>query len=195
MPTGESGGADDAEVPTASADPGTIVSSVLTFILLVVLGGGAGLWVVSMAESPKPATDGSQPPRAQVRELLRRLFPERDGTRDDAEPEDEADFEETPVYRAEPVTAAVGADPGAGGPAPAEGRRPPRRNGQAGGPVPKAYTAIEGRFADVAHVPLWRRALSLIGIVVIALIMGVGIAAVLGAAFAAVAEVFSNTIG
>lgn len=168
----------------------------LTFILLVVLGGGAGLWVVSMAESPKPATDGSQSPRARVRELLRRLTTEPAGTHDDSEPDDEYEDRshvgETPRPEPEPVPAAVGAHAEADGPSPAE---PRRADGPAGGRVPKAYTAIEGRFADVAHVPLWRRALSLIGIVVITLIMGVGIAAVLGAAFAAVAEVFSNTIG
>lgn len=163
----------------------------LTFILLVVLGGGAGLWVVSMAEASKPATAGSRPSRAPVRELLARFTAETKTPEGEPEPEPEHE----PVADREPEPAGVEVRAHEPAPLETESRRTRRAHARAGGRVPKAYTAVEGRFADVARVPLWRRVLSLIGIVVIAGLVGVGIAAVLGAAFAAVAEIFSNTIG
>lgn len=139
----------------------------LAFILLVVLGGGVGLLAVSLAESSKPATDAGSDRRGP-------------GPDDDA---DEPENQPVP----EPVD-----EPRAPTRPPVE-RRPRRtpdpRN------VPRAYTAIEGRFADVARAPLWRRILSIIGIVLIAVALGVGLAAVFGAIIGALAEILGNTIG
>ena len=145
----------------------------LTFILVVVLGGGVALLAISLAESDQPATDPPEPDRGDDSEPLLASVPE---TPPDPEPEDE------PEPAPQPELVAVSAGP-------AELPRPGRD------PVPAQFTAVEGRYADVAHAPLWRRVLALVGIVLITITFGVGFAAVLGAIIAAVAEVLSNAIG
>lgn len=134
----------------------------LAFILLVVLGGGIGLVAVSLAGSPKPATDGGPDHRAP-------------GHDDDPEPdpvEPVADTEPEPdVERGSPR------------------RRPDPRT------VPRAYTAIEGRFDEVATPPWWRRLLSLVALVIIAVLIGVGLAAVAAGVIGAIAELLDTAVG
>lgn len=163
-----------------------------------------------MAESPKPATDGSGSSRGAVRDLLSRWTDPVADRSGDEEPEPSADHDpevevevepaSDPVHETipgyVPVAPATTDDLDDAEPAPGDLRRALLQDrARPGGKVSKAYTAIEGRYADVAHVPLWRRLLSLFGILAILAVLGVGIAAVLGAAFAAVAEVFTKTIG
>lgn len=71
----------------------------------------------------------------------------------------------------------------------------PRRRALDPRHVPKAFTAVEGRYADVAVAPVWRRLLSLTGILLIAVTIGVGVAALLGAVIGAASEILGNTIG
>lgn len=161
----------------------------LTLILLVVLGGGVGLLAVTLAESPKPATDGGRIRRAQ----------KPSDAHEEAEPTAEAapaptptprsDREPNPKPNPEPnrvpapaATRVVEADAG-----------PPRQASR--GDVPKAFTAVEGRLQDVAAAPLWRRLVSLVLIVIIAVGVGVAIAAIAAAIIGAAAEIVGNTIG
>lgn len=160
----------------------------LTLILLVVLGGGVGLVAVSLAESSKPATDAGP--------VGREPGSGRDSTEPPEPPEsDEPDEPAAPPP--EPPSAPVvrRAEPVAQAPAPVAvlDHGPPRRRSR--GDVPKAYTAVEGRYRDVARAPLWRRLVSLVLIVAIAALCGVVIAAVLGGAIGAASEIIGNTIG
>ena len=137
----------------------------------MVLGGGVALLAISLAESDQPATDPPEPDRGDDSGPLLAPVPENP-------PEPEPEQEPAP----QPELVAVSAGP-------AELPRPGRD------PVPAQFTAVEGRYADVAHAPLWRRVLALVGIVLITITFGVGFAAVLGAIIAAVGEVLSNAIG
>lgn len=73
------------------------------------------------------------------------------------------------------------------GPSPARPEGAPR--------VPAAYTAVEGSYRDVARVPLWRKALSLVILLVILVVAGLAIAAIAGATFGVVAELLDSAIG
>ncbi len=173
----------------------------LTLILLVVLGGGVGLLAVSLAEKPKPATNDAAGPRA--------------GAPDEPSPSDPTPAPEPEPFmpvrtpeptppRGQPAIPAVGTPlplVATGRPAVADRPDPrferadalPRRIDR--GRVPKAYTAVEGRYQDVIRPPIWRRLVSLGLIAVIVVVVGVSIAAILGAIIGAVAEVLGNTIG
>jgi hypothetical protein len=156
---------------------------VLTFVLLVVIGGGVGLLVVSSAESYKPATDGGSGLRAAP-----------SGVEDD-DPEspddldhDGLDEESDDGPLVEPVV-----DPALV--AAMAGRPPVRRRVRDPRSVPSAHVAVEGPYQLVARAPIWRRLLSVVGIAVIAVALGVAIAAILGAIVGAAAEILGNTIG
>lgn len=163
----------------------------LAFILLVVLGGGLGLLAVSLAESSKPATPGAPKRRAQGREP--------DDTEDadspptgEPQPEPAPEPELGPVLVARPrhaVTTAAGPIVGPRSAPRPRTQAPNRRN------VPRAYTAIEGRFNEVAVAPLWRRILSLLILVVIAVAVGVGFAAATAAVVGALTELLNAAIG
>lgn len=167
----------------------------LTFILLAVLGGGLGLLAVVLAGTDqKPATEGAESPRAHV------APPEPD----DAPPVEHDPIPALDVEPAPPVT--VAAIPDTSLPMePADRVEPQRRAGPVAPPrprrvrdprsVPRSLRAVEGRFEDVARAPLWRRIASLAGIGAITVLVGVAIAAVLGASIGAVAEIVGNTIG
>jgi hypothetical protein len=174
---------------------------VLTFILVVVLGGGVGLLVVSLAESEKPATDAGPRRRAPDPSTA----PEH---HDSVEPDAPVDEAPPPVPEPEPqpdpepeaeLVPEVWVDPAPERepvfapwrPAAAEG--PVRR--RSAGAVPAAFVAVEGSYADVARAPVWRRLFAVIAILAIAVIGGVAVAAILAAVIGAAAEVLGNTIG
>lgn len=161
----------------------------------MVLGGGVGLLVVSLAESSEPATDAG-----------------RSGRGDEAvDPPPEPDPEPVPALEVVPEPELVEepepvAPPLVGAPTTAvvdvaspevEHDPPLPRVRQRGvdGPVPSGRTAVEGRYDEVASAPLWRRIMAVLGILVITVTSGVAIAAILGATIAAAAEVLNNTIG
>jgi len=169
----------------------TIVVSVLTFILLVVLGGGLGLLAVSLAESPKPATDRGDGTRAP--DVETELDPPLDEAVDDVREDPmTAGLEPDPVEpeaSLDDELAAVLATAAPDPPARTAQRAPdPRR-------VPLAYTAIEGRYDVVAVSPLWRRLLSLVALTAIALAIGAALAAVAAAVFGALAELLNSAVG
>lgn len=167
--------------------PGTIVCSVLTLILLVVLGGGVGLLAVTLAESPKPATDGGASRRAPKA--------------GDDHSEEESGARRAPAPAPVPVPSPAPPPRRESRPEPTPAPSPvavaeagpPRRSSR--GDVPKAFTAVEGRLQDVARAPLWRRLVSLVLIVVIAVGVGAAIAAIAAAIIGAAAEILGNTIG
>ena len=61
--------------------------------------------------------------------------------------------------------------------------------------MPRTQTAVEGALGDLIRPSLPRRALSLVGVAAIVVIVGVGIAALLGAVVGGAAEIVGNTIG
>ena len=204
--TGASGGG-----TSAPGCPGTLVASVLTFILVVVLGGGVGLLVVSLAESSEPATDAGRSGRGDAPvEPAPVALPDSDpepvpgpraapGPQLVEAPEPALDPASEPIDPPAPLL--VGAPPTT---VDVEGSEaepdppPPRPRHQRDvleGPVPSTRTAVEGRYDEVASAPLWRRVMAVLGIVVITVTTGVVIAAILGAIIAAGAEVLGNTIG
>lgn len=61
--------------------------------------------------------------------------------------------------------------------------------------MPKAFTAVEGRYVDVARAPWWRRLFSLVALAVIAVAVAVAVAAIVGAVVGAAAEILGNAIG
>lgn len=67
-----------------------------------------------------------------------------------------------------------------------------RRDGKR---VPTAYTAVEGTYREVARVPLWRKAVSLVSLLGILVVVGVAIAALAGATFGAIAEMVDSAVG
>lgn len=172
-------------------------------ILLVVLGGGAGLlavWSVHPGSRPRlTGRPGLRSLRASRPEVTTRsaASPEtRSGPipPDAMEPagSDEAVGSGTTAVLevveapAEPdrVTAAVDATPPAG----------PSRRRRRGG-VPRAFTAIEGTYRDVAVVPVWRKALSLVLLLAVLFGMGVGLAAMTAAGLGVAAELVDRAIG
>lgn len=145
----------------------------------MILGGGVGILAVSMAEA-KPAMRGDGSRRARAAE----------------------------TSESEPTTTHVAATVPAPVTAPAPRREPPpptartvRRNSSGlprqmvRGAVPTAQTAVEGALHDLVRPSVPRRVLSLVGIVAIAVVIGVGIAALLGAVVGGAAEIVGNTIG
>lgn len=163
----------------------------LTLILLVVLGGGVGILAVSMAER-KPATGDAGTRRGT------------DAAADDGDrPEPPRNPSETASDPASSPTTAVERTPGPRpGPGPGPVARPERPRRIAGparrrsrGDVPKSQTAVEGRLADLVRPSMPRRIASLVGVAVIVVAVGVGIATVLGAIVGAAAEILDNTIG
>ncbi len=60
--------------------------------------------------------------------------------------------------------------------------------------MPASQTAVEGRLADLVRPSIARRVLSLVGLVVIVVVIGVGIAALLGAIVGGAAELIGNAI-
>ncbi len=149
----------------------------LTLILLVVLGGGVGILTVSMAER-KPATKDHRSRRA--------AGPVADPAT--AAPPD-AVVAATRVAVAEPdIVPAPEPEPirkRAAAPAPQPHR----------GSIPASQTAVEGRFADLVRPSIARRIFSLVGITVIVIFMGIGIAALFGAIVGGAAEIVGNAIG
>lgn len=162
----------------------------------MVLGGGVGLLVVSLAESSEPATDAGRSERGDP--------PDQPAAAALPEPDPEPVAESAPTPEPEPIEAPapllVGAPPTTAdvawsGPDQEPPPRPRRQREVVEGPVPAARTAIEGRYDEVALAPLWRRVMAVLGIVAITVTIGVLIAAILGAVIAAAAEVLGNTIG
>lgn len=152
--------------------PGTIGGSLLVFILLVVLGGGIGLLAVSLAGSPKPATDRGPTTRAR-----------RPGT--DEESADDQDPADTVTPQPEPDLPLAPSTP----PVARKRRVPDVRQ------VPRAHVAIEGRYDEVGAAPWWRRLLSLVALVVLVIVLGVGIAAVAAAVIGAISEFVGTAVG
>ena len=161
----------------------------LTLILLVILGGGVGILAVSMAEG-KPAMRGDGSRRAHTAETS------------ESEPTTQQVAASMPTPASTPAPAPTPT------PTPTPGRDPrtpvartirrttdglPRQ--VARGAVPSAQTAVEGAFHDLVRPSIPRRVLSLVGIVVIAVVIGVGIAALFGAVVGGAAEIVGNTIG
>jgi hypothetical protein len=173
---------------------------VLTFILVVVLGGGVGLLVVSLAESSEPATDAGRSGRGEAPvepppEALLEPDPEPVPA---VQVTPEPQLEQEPGPALDPAPLLVGAPTTATDAAWPEAEHAPplpRRPRDVEGPIPANRTAVEGRYDEVASAPLWRRVVAVIGIVLITVTAGVAIAAVLGAIIAAAAEVLGNTIG
>lgn len=164
----------------------------------MVLGGGVGLLVVSLAESSEPATDAGRSGRGDAPvEPSPEALPEPDpepvpavqaASEPQVEPEPEPALDPAPLLVGAPTTATAWPEAEHAPPL------PPRRR-DVEGPVPATRTAVEGRYDEVASAPLWRRIVAVIGIVLITVTSGVVIAAVLGAVIAAAAEVLGNTIG
>lgn len=177
----------------------------LTLILLVILGGGVGILAVSMAEA-KPAMRDDGQRRARTPATPTPESADEPVIGPDTDPVDEP---VTPPVtppatqtRQTPVPATTPA------PRPAPTRAPvlstPRtvRRTTPGlprqverGSIPAAQTAVEGPLHDLVRPSIPRRVFSLVGIVVIAVVIGVGIAALLGAVVGGAAEIVGNTIG
>lgn len=173
-------------------------------ILLVVLGGGAGLlavWSVHPDSRPRPTgRPGLRSLRASRPEVTTRdaaSTETRSGppvpadARQRAVPDEAVGAGTTAVLEvveapAEPdrVTAAVDATLRAG---------PARRRRR--GDVPRAFTAIEGTYRDVAVVTVWRKALSLALLLAVLFGMGVGLAAMTAAGLGVAAELVDRAIG
>lgn len=172
----------------------------------MVLGGGAGLLAVSLIDSrglsrlvgrfERPSlrvgraghtTPGAGPTlRAAPGEL------------DDQPVVVEAEIIETDPA-GEVVAVAAPASAGSNGTAgqrsgllPAGPRRARRSDARS---VPAAYTAIEGTYREVARPTLGRRLASLVSLVVLVALLGVGLAALAGAAIGAGAELLDRAIG
>ena len=166
----------------------------------MVLGGGVGLLVVSLAESSEPATDAGrsgrgdapvEPPPEALPDPDPEPVPAVQATPEpQLEPESEPALDPAPLLVGAAATATDAAWPEAEHAPPL-----PRRQRDVEGPVPATRTAVEGRYDEVASAPLWRRIMAVIGIVLITVTSGVAIAAILGAVIAAAAEVLGNTIG
>lgn len=173
----------------------------LAFILLVVLGGGIGLLAVSLAQASKPATDGGPNHRAPDHddepgtdaaepdpEAATEPDPEAGPeTRPDAGPDGARSVEATDVLV--PVGSATVSTNPVSGAGPVRRRRPDPRT------VPRHHIAIEGRFDEVARPPWWRRLLSLVALVVIAVLVGTGLAAMAAGVIGAIAELVDAAVG
>ncbi|MCO8125601.1 hypothetical protein NHL50_00065 [Acidimicrobiia bacterium EGI L10123] len=155
----------------------------LTLILLVVLGGGAGLLAVWLVDA------------RGLSRLLGRFAP------GSLRPTRRGGTTATPpsgTSATEPAPAAPGPEQAAFEPvgtplAPLPASAPAGRRGQK--KIPSAYTAVEGTYREVARVPLWRKLVSLVFLLLTLAVIGVGIAAVAGAAFGLVAELVDGAVG
>ncbi|MFP5576605.1 MAG: hypothetical protein ACLGIZ_00050 [Acidimicrobiia bacterium] len=169
----------------------------LTLILLVVLGGGAGLaavWLVdarglpglvgwfegrSLRRSSRPDTTPRRAeaplPAASAQAEPMERFPVE-------EPSPTAEAAAVLTY--EPVQTTAEPPP----PTSSSGRRD-------GEQIPAAYTAIEGSYRDVTRVPAWRKLVSLATLLGILLVVGVTIAALAAATFGAIAELVDGAVG
>jgi hypothetical protein len=193
-------------------------------ILLVVLGGGAGLLAVwSVDPSSRPRLSG----RPGLRSL--RAAPHGGTTGADHAPDAGAGADDDPA-RAEPGgTAALRVEPEPEC-APGTGPEPTRELVPAGPPpvlevvaappdpervstpadpvrptgpvrrrhpgrVPAAFTAVEGSYREVAVTPLWRKVLSLALLLALLIGIGVGLAAVTAAVLGIAAELVDGAIG
>lgn len=156
----------------------------LTLILLVVLGGGVGLFAVWLIDARGLA-------RLLGRFAPGSLRPTRRG-------------DTTAPAKPDPEPAVASST--AGGPVAVETLEPvdtgyeplpsPVAAGRGGSArVPAAYTAVEGTYREVARVPVWRRLVSLVALLVILVVIGASIAALAGAVFAAVAELVDSAVG
>ena len=144
----------------------------VTLILLVVLGGGAGLLAVSLSDHRAPwALVGRRRSASLRRAPTRGTSPSADAA--------------TGGRSAAPTrgTAASSGEVVAGGRAYRRVTASPRT------------TAVEGPWIDVARVPWWRRLVSLGLIVVIVGLVGAGLALAAGFAIATVAELVNGAIG
>ena len=184
----------------------------LTLILLVVLGGGVGILAVSMAER-KPATNDPDSRRAQAADEAEETGAPEPHAASDREPEPRPEPapetapvethvpepEPPPAPEPEPVPASMTAPGTTSEPAdrpafaPRRGVGPERRPHR--GSVPASQTAVEGPLGDLIRPSFPRRILSLVGIAVIVVGVGIGIAAVLGAIVGGAAELVGNAIG
>ncbi len=63
------------------------------------------------------------------------------------------------------------------------------------GTVPASQIAVEAPFGDLVRPSFPRRLISLVGLVLIVVAVGVGIAAVVGAVVGGAAEILGNAIG
>ena len=61
--------------------------------------------------------------------------------------------------------------------------------------MPRSQTAVEGELRDILRPSIPRRVTSLVGVVLIVIGVGVGIAAFLGAIVGGIAEILGNAIG
>lgn len=186
----------------------------LTLILLVVLGGGVGILAVSMAER-KPATNALDSRRARSADDGAPVAVDTGENTGDDTDDDTGDTAEaapvpqpaqpvvpTPAPAPAPVTAplpSVTAEP-----EPQSEPRPHRPADRRPGPgperrlrrgdVPRSQTAVEGELGDLLRPSITRRFTSLVGVVLIVIGVGVGIAAFLGAIVGGLAELFGNAI-
>jgi hypothetical protein len=169
---------------------------VLTLILLVVFGGAGGLlavWLID-PDSLTPLTE-----RLRLASLRGDRGQGTTGERP-AEPADEAVPEAPTAADPEPepepapemavAVAPAGAPPTDLVQAPAG---PPK--GRRSAKVPAAFTAIEGTYRDVARVPLWRKVLSLVLILVLLVGAGIAFAALLAGGLAVAAGLLDRAIG
>jgi hypothetical protein len=145
---------------------------VLTLILLVVLGGGAGLMAVWLIDSRGLSRLLG---RSEGRSLRR---PRPADTTPPPAPDSDVS---PPERRFEPLVAPD--------PAPT---RPGRRSSTR---VPAAYTAVEGAYRDVARTPVWHKLVSLVSLCAVLVVIGVTIAALVGATFGLVAELVDSAVG
>lgn len=77
--------------------------------------------------------------------------------------------------------------------APLPASAPTGRRGQK--KIPSAYIAVEGTYREVVRVPLWRKLVSLVLLLVTLAVIGAGIAAVAGGAIGVVAELVDGAVG
>lgn len=145
----------------------------LTLILLVILCGGVGILAVSTAEG-KPAMRSEGPRRARKSERDEAVTVVASPNGDVPQPQ------RAPLRQ--PAPSVRSSSPGL-----------PRRARR--GEIPAAQTAVEGSLGDLVRPSMPRRVVSLAGIVGIAVVVGIGIAALLGAVVGGAAEIFGNTIG
>ncbi|HSP04578.1 MAG TPA: hypothetical protein VLR27_13795 [Acidimicrobiales bacterium] len=155
----------------------------LTLILLVVLGGGAGLMAVWLIDA------------RGLSRLLGRFAP---GSLRPTRPADTTRTETPEPAAPEPAltsaaTVATAYEPVESSFEPLPAPEPATRRDQK--KVPAAYTAVEGTYREVARVPLWRKLVSLVVLLVILAVVGATIAALAGATFGLVAELVDGAVG
>lgn len=141
---------------------GTLDCSVLTFMLVLLLGVGVGIAVVMLAARDDESTRLQQTNHDRIR-------PTKSAS---AAPEDH----HHDVAALDPAASATGGQPAWTAEATADPQGPGRRRGA----IPDDQIAIEGSFAEVATATAGRRVRSAISLVVIAVISGAVIAGTLG---------------